>query len=438
MKRALKIVLFITIFLVFLFFNLIISPLNLDEIWSYGFGHNIFMGLTPYKDFNMVITPLYPFIVSCVFHIFGSNMLVFHMLNALLLTAIFYLMYLFAGRKSFILLPFFIWPVNVSIPNYNMFILFLFLLLIYLEKKKINGFFIGIVIGLIFLTKQSVGSVLLLSVLYYYKDKKRFLLEIIGFIIPILIFFVYLIVTKSLSYFIDLCILGLFDFGSGNGNFISPLSIVSLVLVLSIIYKIYNKENVLYNLYLLLFISIVIPIFDYYHFELFFFSYILLFMMEIELKKIRLDIMGFLLFIVIIIFDFYRVDFDKSLYPNKVNKFEYRYLDSDSLYTIYNVTKNIEKYNNKVIIIGPDSYYYKLVMDRKIGYLDLINTGNWGYTGSKKLFDKIMNLDKDYVFFVNPNELGSNKQTDQKLIKYIIDYGVKIEKTLIYDVYKLE
>lgn len=437
MKKVLKIGLFITIFLIFLFFNLIISPLNLDEIWSYGFSHNIFMGLVPYKDFNMVITPLYPFIVSCFFHVFGSNMLIFHILNSLFITIIIYLMYLLAGKKAFILLPFFIWPINVSIPNYNLFILLLFLLLIYLEKKDVNKFFIGLVIGLIFLTKQSVGIVLILSALYYFKDKKKFLLEIIGFGIPVFIFIIYLVLANNLSYFIDLGIMGLFDFGSGNGNFISPLSIITLLIVGLILYSLLKKENVLYNLYLLLFVSIVVPIFDYYHFALFFFVFTLLFLMEVDLKDLRLDIVGLFLFAAVVIFDYSKINFDKSLYPNKINRFEYRYLDSNNLYTINNIIRNIEKYDNKVIIIGPDSYYYKLVMNKKIGYLDLINTGNWGYHGSDKLFDEVMSLDKDYVFFVNPKELGKDKQTDQNLIRYIVDHGNKIEKTFIYDVYRL-
>ena len=75
---------FLFLFILFFIFNLIISPLNLDEIWNYGFSLNIYNGLVPYKDFNMVITPLYPFINALLFHIFGNTMLVFHIINALL------------------------------------------------------------------------------------------------------------------------------------------------------------------------------------------------------------------------------------------------------------------------------------------------------------------------------------------------------------------
>ena len=35
---------------------------NLDEIWNFNFARNIANGLIPYKDFNMLQTPLLPFI----------------------------------------------------------------------------------------------------------------------------------------------------------------------------------------------------------------------------------------------------------------------------------------------------------------------------------------------------------------------------------------
>ena len=39
-------------------------PMVDDELFSYGFSYNIINGLIPYKDFNMVITPLFPYLLS--------------------------------------------------------------------------------------------------------------------------------------------------------------------------------------------------------------------------------------------------------------------------------------------------------------------------------------------------------------------------------------
>ena len=46
------------VFFFFLFWNLIIQPVNLDEVWNYGFAHNIYKGLVPYLDFNMAVSKL--------------------------------------------------------------------------------------------------------------------------------------------------------------------------------------------------------------------------------------------------------------------------------------------------------------------------------------------------------------------------------------------
>lgn len=40
---------------------------NLDEIWNFNFARNIANGLIPYKDFNMLQTPLLPFILRWYF-----------------------------------------------------------------------------------------------------------------------------------------------------------------------------------------------------------------------------------------------------------------------------------------------------------------------------------------------------------------------------------
>ena len=126
------------VFIFFLGFNLIISPLNLDEIWNYGFTSNIFNGWIPYNDFNMVITPFYPFIMSLLMHIFGNNMLFFHVENASLMTCLYYFIKQLIGKNIYYILPFFIWPINTSMPNYNLFALFLVVLILYLEEKNIS------------------------------------------------------------------------------------------------------------------------------------------------------------------------------------------------------------------------------------------------------------------------------------------------------------
>ena len=81
--------------------NLLFIPVNLDEIWNFGFTHNIYSGLVPYKDFNMVLTPLFPMIMALPFYIFGSSMLLFHIENAVLFILLCYFLYKMYNHPNF-------------------------------------------------------------------------------------------------------------------------------------------------------------------------------------------------------------------------------------------------------------------------------------------------------------------------------------------------
>ena len=45
-NKNLKVIIkYVLLFFTFLIFTLIISPMNIDEIWNYGFSYNIYKGL---------------------------------------------------------------------------------------------------------------------------------------------------------------------------------------------------------------------------------------------------------------------------------------------------------------------------------------------------------------------------------------------------------
>ena len=432
MKKIFK---YIVLFVLILLFSLIINPLNLDEIWSYGFTNNIYNGLIPYKDFNMVITPFYPFIMSLIFYIFGNNMLVFYIENTLIIILFIYICSKLLNDKTYLILPLLIFPISIVFPNYNFFLLFLFILLIYLEKNNKNDYLIGFILSFIFLTKQTVGISLLLVSLYYLKDKKLFK-RFIGFIIPNIIFIIYLFITNSYREFIDLCFLGLFDFGKSNTNVFNMFFFMIIVLLIILVKMIKKDSKKIEYYYLLMFISICIPLFDLYHFSIYLVSFIIICLSNSR-RIFNYKLIGLSLFIGLLLVYIFHSNFNYKVYPNNLNLFEYRYISSKNIKFSKNVLKFINKYNNKVMFIGPDAYYFKLINNSRIDYLDLINSGNWGTNGSSKLIKKVKSLDNDYVFFVRKSELGYGKQTDQNVIKYIIKNGKKIGEVEIYDVYKL-
>lgn len=434
-KRYKSLALIIFLFLLFLLFNLILFPTNLDEIWNYGFSHNLYSGLIPYKDFNMVITPFYPFIMSLGFHIFGSSMLVFHVEHAIILICLCVLLFLLIDKKAWFIVALMLFPVNVSFPSYNIFLYFLLVLIIYLEKEKKSDYLIGFLLGLCVLTKHSVGLCLLLPSLYYIKDLKKVGRRFLGFIVPLFVFIIYLIITKSMIPFIDLCILGLFDFASENGKAFNIYFLLFIIMIGITIYFIVKDRKNLVNYYVLAFYSIMIPLFDIYHFMVAFLAFLILILSKVKKDIIKPGLFGIsiILFSAVLLMDSRFKS--KIIYPNNIKHFEYRFIDYDSILFTNKVNDYIKKNSDReFVFLNSNGYYFRLINDMKISYIDLINAGNFGYNGSDKLLKEIKKR-KNSIFLVDKSELSPIKQSDKQALNYVIDNGKKIGNIDFFDIY---
>lgn len=433
---------YLLIFIIILLFNLLCSPINVDEIWNYGFSVNIYRGLVPYLDFNMVLTPFYPFFMSLFFHVFGSSILTFHVVNAVILTFCFFLLDQMYQEKSYLFFLFFFFPVNYAFPNYNLFLFVLLVIIIYMEENFVSKYSwahyaIGFMLGLCLLTKQTVGFCLLLPSLYYVKQKKVLLQRFLGFLVPVGIFVIYLLLTGSFYSFINLCVLGLFEF-SGNHKLEPILGTLAILMIFATIYFIKKDPKDLINYYALCFYSLIIPIVDVYHFFIAFLAFLLVIYKKIKKQYIHYAPFSIISVLVLAVLNAYNNHFSFSNYPNDINHFEYRYINPYN----YRFTKDVLNYleknkDKKIMFINSDGYYFKLITDMDISYVDLINQGNLGYHGGEYLLD-VVKESKDVLFLVNPNEYGGYRQTDQNVIKYVLTKGKKIKDLGLYDVYVLE
>ena len=64
MKTKYKyVLLFIFLFIVFLVWELFAVELYADEVWNYGFAYSISRGLVPYLDYNMIVPPLWFYLI---------------------------------------------------------------------------------------------------------------------------------------------------------------------------------------------------------------------------------------------------------------------------------------------------------------------------------------------------------------------------------------
>ena len=127
-----KIFRYLFLFLVIAFFSFCYTCFFLyvtgDEMWNYGFAYNILNGLIPYRDFNMIVTPLYSFLGSGMIWLFGEYLYSFHILDAILVGVTMLMLFRMIGFRSFLVYPFIlIW----EIPSYNFLCLFwLFVILV--------------------------------------------------------------------------------------------------------------------------------------------------------------------------------------------------------------------------------------------------------------------------------------------------------------------
>lgn len=433
-KKVIKYVFVFICSLVFLNF----IPFDLDEIWNYGFMHSMYSGLVPYRDFNMVVTPFFPLLFSLPFHLFGSNLLVVNVCQSLLIVLTYVLLEKLIGDKANILLLLMFFNYDMMYASYNYFIFFLFLSLLYLEKNKSNDYVIGIVIGLAVLTKQSVGGLLAIVSLYYVfkeKDFKKFVKRVIGAMLPVGLFLIYLAVTGAFADFVNLCILGLFDFGTNNYVGVRALVLGYILLIGVVIYFIVKRRNSIDKYYVLAFSTIAIPMFDYFHIKFFVLALLILVLEKINIKKINLNLLLYgsmigIVFINLIV----SVDGD-MVYPNSIKHFEYRYISSKHIKETQLVSEKLKDYSDKeLLLLFEQSYYYKISNDFPINHFDLINTGNWGYKGSEKLL-KELKKKKDAVFVINRLSYEGTRQTDKTALNYVLKNCKKIDEIYGFEFY---
>lgn len=428
---------YLILVLFFLFWNLIVQAINLDEIWNYGFSYAIVRGEIPYLDFNMVITPLFPFLMALFLKIFGNSILVFHVIFSLILGGMFYILFKLIKEKSYIVLFFLIFPLSVLFPSYNLFFLFLYILLIYLEKEEANDYLIGLVLAGLILTKQTVGLMLILPNLFYFSKPKKILKRFISCFITGIIFVLYLVISGSFQAFVNLCFWGLFDFAEKNGSGFNFLVIATILLIIvTIIFILKDKKNI-NNYYFLAFTSMVLPLFDLYHFELVFVAFLILVFMkrEIDLKiNIKLFTICVLTFLSVMTIE--NRSKNTTLIFSNIKNLEGRVISKEYLKYTNNLIQLGDKYKDrKIILLSADGYFYKIINDLDISYLDLINMGNWGRDGSSKLLNEVKNCER-CVFFIDKREYGKGKQSDQRVLEYVLNNYREIDYLGIYYVYE--
>jgi hypothetical protein len=214
---------------------------NSDELWNYAFGSNIANGLLPYRDFNLLQTPLSCVINGLAIRIFGHHLLVIRMMGVLLFTGIAIMADRISGQlgakgiyRMFVptvFLCMFFWNVFLE---YSCLILFFELCLLSFDldwcmgrNKKISAqLCAGVLMGCAMMCKQTFGTfvaaaswisvvcVCRMSGMDFKKCGKALFLRMLGTSIPCFAFLFYLLGTHTFADFWDMAFRGISTFSA--------------------------------------------------------------------------------------------------------------------------------------------------------------------------------------------------------------------------------
>ena len=432
-KIILKCLKYVFFFFFFLIVLLFFGGNNTDNVWNYGVSHALKMGELPYRDYNSITTPLYQFIMSIGLFI-NDSYLTFLVEQSILCVVFTIILEKLVGHNYLFVLSLLLFPVYYFIfPNYNFLVMLIFIYILYLEKEKKPDSVIGIFLGLLILTKHSVGGFVLIFSLFATKDIKRAFRRLLFSIMPLGIFLVYLFLTGTFFDFLDLCVFGLFDFADNN-NYISYFFIVLTIICL--IYTIYSfiyKKDFL-NYYLLPSFTLLIPILDMFHSFYFLGFFIIVIFIREPLINSKIPIsIACVILVMTFACNFYSdIKISDFVYSSN-GHMKYVLVKKDEKKFISSILKKYKSYEN-VCMLSMYSMYFDIESDKKITYFDIPLYGNFGYDGLNKMKKKISNMHDTY-FFVSDSE---NRQYANELNNYVRKNCIFKEKYNNMEIYYME
>ena len=486
-KEKDDIIIFLMVLCISVGITLNMSIVATDEIWNLQSIYKMYNGYEIYKEFNVIITPLFFWCAEFIFHLFGANLVIFRLSHCVLMTIYYLLIYKLLKKleipKSISLL------VNlgfislgftglISFPlirtgfNYNqMAMLFVILGIYLLTNKRFQKNYIlqAILTVLAFLTKQTVGIYYIIANIIYLivsnnsKEEKikKGIQYIIFIILGIFLFLLILFCNDILYNFFDYTFGGILEFADKNVAFefkslaylvaITILNIVASVLVIK--KKCFTNEQE-ENIKRLLIFSIVFafvayPIFNQFHvilvmsfsvINLVYIIYNLFKDFKEKICKIAI-VINCICIIGLIAYSGYNL----LEWKNTIESEEYPYSWEDPFFggiiTKEEYEKNetviqyIKENEKNVIILSDKAALYMVPLKRNNGDFDLPLKGNFGSRGEDGLIEKINNMENTQFLIYNGDEERVYQEVEKSIeyVKNTMEYVGKIDCFDIYE-----
>ena len=466
-KKIINILIQFSIFalslVLFLVARLTAPATDLDEVWNYNTANAFAMGLIPYKQVSMITTPLLPMINSIFLKIVFNGIITYRVLMGIVFALIVLFIYLIIRELSSkkllsYICAFFIGTllINKFLLDYNYLFLLIVLMIAFLEvrdlKKNENFNFnhnlcVGLLTGLAFLTKQTIGLLLIIVVIFevfIYMKKIGFDLKftkfikligvrIFGMMIPITIFLIYLGVNGAFNDFINYAIKGVKEFSN---------SIPYYRLLNSTDYKIAIISRLFIIVYGSLFITFILECVKNKKMkdELINIYILAIGFIKIDVFYKKLLLIGLLFIIILISFKNAIIERNLNIKENVLVSFKHyegiyvpKYLSN----RISDVTDKVRLYSNsgrESIIIDAEAAIYDIVLNKYKKNYDMLLIGNIGERGVEKIINEIKDSHNVYYFVKNP-QYALNWQLPEDIIDYIRNNLKYHETVSVFDVY---
>ena len=476
------IIFFIAIFLFLAFAISFTEFFCTDFIWNFQSIFKMHQGNLIYKDFNVIITPLFFYIGNLMFHLFGANLNVFqfygiiiYFLKLVLLFCIFrslkikrFLSVLYTSLWLILELPY----ISNS-ANYNqlalLFCLIGILYYILNDTKKYYHFVQGILIFLVFFTKQTTGIYYAFGIVLFESIQSRFdknffqkqFIKFLTFLVCILTACCIFYIRGNFFNFINLCFGSILEFGSSNTIFIwsnlKQLFMILFILAFSIF--VLTLKNIAINIkkqisFLLVFSLAMsfnmFPLVNPYHINMAMLFYYILFIYIINQLLINEIFTTNLhkkicIIICIFIFSFLFVQIGYSYFTEYINL--ERFNKNHPFYNIGISAENMKKLENmtnyiqtqivqgiRVIILCYEAASYMIPLNINNGDFDLPYSGNLGYAGIQNMIEKISKMENT-EFLIFTNEEDCFYQESREIREYILNHLEKKGELFKYSIY---
>ncbi len=476
---------------------------NLDEIWNFNFSRNLANGLLPYKDFNIIVPHIIYEIPAIFLNIITTELIIFRVFTILLATITFYLFYLVLKElkinkilSTILALLFLIKNVSSYFYyEYNRFIIVISLIMLLLELKNLNknkllkynfkhDLIIGLLLGITILIKQTTGIGITLGVLGYklliVTNKKElinylkiFTTRLIFTIIPLFIYFLYLIKNNILTEFIDYTILGLTTFSNKvpfSSMYVNIDNIFMKLIAIIIVYiipitltylllkgikrknrTIENDNILIIFAYAVTTYSLFFPLSDNTHYQsasLITYIGIIYITYNLIKNKISIKIKNKNIFFVLIILIYLILpikqfnQFINSSEKSNLNNLNYLIIDPEYEKHVIKVNEYINektKEGYKVYILDYRAPINMIDLNRYNKDYDMFNLGNLGKDSEDGEIKRINDNKEKTLYLVTKSSVflsSSPGQTPIQVREYIRHNLNKVAEIEIYDVYE--